>query len=161
MTVWVTNASPLIFLAKLDRLDVLKRAASAVLVPSVVIDEVLAVPDAAAAAIQESTRTWLEVRPATETDFERFLSSELGDGEAAAIALAAEEKGRVLLDDHQGREWARRLDVPIVGTLGLLLAARVQGEIPSLRDEIEALRRAGFRASQQLVEAVLVQAGED
>jgi uncharacterized protein len=55
---------------------------------------------------------------------------------------------------------AKRLGVAPVGTLGLLLAAKLRGEIESLRAEIDRLRDAGFRISLALSEAVLREAGE-
>lgn len=64
------------------------------------------------------------------------------------------------MDDLDGRRFARRLGVIAVGTLGLLLAARLRGDLPSLRAEIERLRAGGFRVSSALVEAVLRTAGE-
>jgi predicted nucleic acid-binding protein len=48
----------------------------------------------------------------------------------------------------------------VVGTLGLLLSARLRGEIPSLHAEIDRLRAAGFRMSEHLVTAALEASGE-
>lgn len=39
---WVVNASPLILLARIDRLDIIERLVPAILVPHAVIDEVRA-----------------------------------------------------------------------------------------------------------------------
>jgi hypothetical protein len=58
------------------------------------------------------------------------------------------------------RRFADRLGLRSVGTLGLLLAARLRGEIPFLRDEIARLRHGGFRAAPALVAAILREAGE-
>jgi len=44
--------------------------------------------------------------------------------------------------------------------LGLLLAARRAGIIPAVSPEIEALRKAGFHASEALVQRILTEAGE-
>jgi len=60
-----------------------------------------------------------------------------------------------------GRRLADRLGLRLVGTLGLLLAAKLRGEIPSLRAEIDRLRSGGFRASPALVEEILRPAGEE
>jgi predicted nucleic acid-binding protein len=48
----------------------------------------------------------------------------------------------------------------LVGTLGLLLAARLRGDILSLKEEIEQLQELGFYVAPDLVEAVLEEAGE-
>ena len=45
MTRWVVDTSPLIFLAKLDRLDLLRKGADEILAPPAVIEEVRAHPE--------------------------------------------------------------------------------------------------------------------
>jgi predicted nucleic acid-binding protein len=45
MSRWVVDTSPLIFLAKLNRLDLLRRSADELLVPTAVIEEVRASPE--------------------------------------------------------------------------------------------------------------------
>jgi predicted nucleic acid-binding protein len=45
VTTWVVDTSPLIFLAKLGRLDLLRRAADTVCTPQAVLNEIQAKPD--------------------------------------------------------------------------------------------------------------------
>jgi predicted nucleic acid-binding protein len=66
----------------------------------------------------------------------------------------------VVLDDFDARRFAWRVGLKPVGTLGLLLAARLRSEIPSLRAEVRQLQAAGFYVSEQLVAAALKDAGE-
>ena len=54
MSVWVVDASPLIFLAKLDRLDLLIKGASQILIPPTVLNEVQAHSDAATLRIENA-----------------------------------------------------------------------------------------------------------
>jgi predicted nucleic acid-binding protein len=90
------------------------------------------------------------------------LKRELGDGESEVIALALEtDAARIVLDDLDARRLADRLGLKLIGTLGILLAAKLRGEIPSLRAEIDRLRRGGFRAGAALVEEILRSAGEE
>ncbi len=42
------------------------------------------------------------------------------------------------------RRFASRVGLSPVGTLGILLAARLRGEIPSIREEIESSRSMVF-----------------
>jgi uncharacterized protein len=63
-------------------------------------------------------------------------------------------------DEPLGR-LADRLGLKLVGTLGLLLTSKLRGEIPSLRAEIDRLRRGGFRASPALVKEILRSADEE
>jgi hypothetical protein len=161
MTRWVVNTSPLIFLAKLDRLDLLRIGADEVLVPPAVLEEAQKYPDEAKRKIEEAASSWLKVTPVRDRGVVEVLLADLGPGEAEAIALAREKGAeRVVLDDLDGRRFARRVGLATIGTLGLLLAARLRGELPSLEAEIERLRAGGFRISTELVTAALRAAGE-
>src|SRR5436309_14135705 len=162
MSLWVADSSPLIFLAKLKRLDLLRREAEEVLAPPAVLGEIAEQDDEAKHQIEEAQRTWLEMRPVRDVRLLAVLKRELGDGEAEAITLALEtHAARIVLDDLDARRLADRLGLKLVGTLGLLLASKLRGEIPSLRAEIDRLRNEGFRASPALVEAILRAAGEE
>jgi predicted nucleic acid-binding protein len=161
MTLWVVDTSPLIFLAKLDRLDLLRKGAEEILIPPAVLEEVRAHADDAARIIEEALHSWLHVRAVRDHRMVEVLMADLDFGEAEAIALAKElAADRVIMDDLDGRRFARRIGVTAVGTLGLLLAARLRGEIESLRGEIERLRAGGFRVGEALIKAVLDEVGE-
>jgi len=161
MRLWVVDTSPLIFLAKLDRLDLLKRGAEQVVAPPAVFREIDEYPDAASEKIEDAKKSWLSIRAVEDRRLVDVLMADLDAGESEVIALALEvEAERVVLDDLDARRLAQRLGVARVGTLGLLLAGKLRGEIPSLRDEIGRLRQAGFRISPTLSQAVLREAGE-
>ncbi|NJL28499.1 MAG: DUF3368 domain-containing protein [Thermoanaerobaculia bacterium] len=75
--------------------------------------------------------------------------------------LAQETRAtKLVLDDLDARRRARRLGLPVVGTVGLLLAAKLRGELPSVAIEVDRLQKLGFHASESLVAAVLDAAGE-
>lgn len=158
---WVVDTSPLIFLAKLDRLDLLKRSADQVVAPTAVLREVGEYPDAANERIEQARQSWLSIREVEDRRVVEVLMADLDAGESEAIALALETKAeRVVLDDLDARRFAHRVGLSPVGTLGLLLAAKLRGELPSLQAEIERLRQAGFRLSPALSQALLREAGE-
>lgn len=160
MTVWVSNTSPLIFLAKIGRLELLRRAAPRILVPSVVLEEIRQQDDAASELVGRAVRDWLVVQNPDEGT-SRLVGAGIGPGESGALALAIESQAtRVILDDLDARRFARRLGLEVVGTAGLLLAARLRGEIPSLGDDLERLRLAGFFISDELQRRILAEAGE-
>jgi uncharacterized protein len=136
-------------------------ATGEVLVPPAVLGEIAEQDDEAKRQIEKAQRTWLNVRPVRDVRLLAVLKRELGDGEAEAITLALEtHAARIVLDDLDARRLADRLGLRLVGTLGLLLASKLRGEIPSLRAEIDRLRRGGFRASPALVEEILRSADE-
>jgi predicted nucleic acid-binding protein len=161
VTTWVVDTSPLIFLAKLGRLELLRDGADAVCAPRAVLAEVRAQPDEATLAIERASQTWLSVRQVSNRSAVEILLADLDLGEAETIVLAREiEADKVVMDDLDARRFARRVGLDMIGTMGLLLAARLREELPSLREEIERLQDLGFRVAQPLVEAVLKEAGE-
>lgn len=161
MTTWVIDTSPLIFLAKLGHLDLLRDGADTVYVPRAVLDEVRVGQDEAAQAIEKASLSWLSVRQVSNRDVVELLQADLDLGEVEVIVLARETNAdRIVMDDLDARRFARRLGFDLIGTIGLLLAARLRGEIPSVRNEIERLAALGFRVAPSLVEAVLKEANE-
>lgn len=161
MTTWVVDASPLIFLAKLERLELLKNHADTICVPQAVLEEIQAKADEAKCVIERATRSWLSVCQVSNRQAVEILSADLGLGETEVIILAKEiGADKVVMDDLDARRFARRVQLDVVGTMGLLLAARLRGEIPSLREEIEQLQALGFHVAIPLVEALRKEAGE-
>jgi uncharacterized protein len=161
MSVWVVNTSPLVFLGHLGRLELLRHEGREVCIPRAVAEEIAEKPDAAAHAVQRACTTWMQVRPITDHTAVTLVQATLHQGEAEAIVLATElHAERLVLDDQDARRFADRCGLKTIGTLGVLLAAKQRGAIPSLREEINALAALGFHAQPQLVAAVLQRAGE-
>lgn len=160
MTKRITNTSPLILLAKLDRLDLLRLGVDKVLVPSAVFKEIGAKGDVATKRVEAYRGVWLEECKVTRPELARLLP-DLGEGEVEVIVQAMQENiVDVCLDDQDARRIARRVGLQPIGTVGLLIAAKKRGLIPSLRAELDKLRAFGFWASERLVEQALREAGE-
>ena len=69
------------------------------------------------------------------------LRRELDQGEAEAIALAVQVKAEwTLLDERHARRVAKELGLRVTGVLGILLWARREGKLPSLKTAIAQLR---------------------
>lgn len=66
----------------------------------------------------------------------------------------------MLIDEREGRNAARRHDLAVTGVVGILLRADRDGRI-DLRQELDALRAAGFWISDDLYEEVLERANAD
>ena len=158
----VRNASPLIVFARVGRLDLLGEVYSTVLVPPAVWREVAeagARPGAAAIA----QAAWLQRRSvAAPRTVIQGTARRLGPGESEAIALASEFAGSVplLLDDLKGRRVALELGLPVVGSAGVLVAAKDLGLIAAVRPLLEDLRNAGLHLSRQAFTEILRRAGE-
>ena len=57
-------------------------------------------------------------------------------------------------------EQLKYLNIPKIGTIGILLKARQLGLIPKLKPEIERLQQTGFSISSSVVAEILKLAGE-
>jgi predicted nucleic acid-binding protein len=158
----VSNATPLIGLAVIQRFDLLRQFFGEITIPQAVYEEaVVSGRDIGGARREILAANWVKVVPVTDRLAVEVLLDELDLGEAETIVLAREiEADWVLMDERKGRLKLAQLNQPKIGTLGILLKARQDGIIPVLRPELEALCQNGFSISQQIVDEILRQVGE-
>lgn len=152
----VTDSGPLIALARLDLLPLLRRRFDTVLVPETVFLECTRRGDrpGALAIASASDAGLLHRTHVTGTD--RFAAENLLDaGESAALVLARRRAVPVLVDERKARRVAARLGIPVVGTVGVLVAARKASEVGPLRPIFELLGEFGYRLSDELVQEAL------
>ena len=155
----VVDAAPLILLAKLDALELLRLGAESVLAPSEVLSEVAQGADVAAARVRLARAQWLQECYA-RTPLPS-LPEALGAGERAVLEQALTlEEAQVVSDDLVARRAARQLGLTPIGTLGILLVAKRAGAISSLSECLQTLREMGMYLSDALVMRVLAEAGE-
>lgn len=161
----IADASPLIGLAKIGRLDLLQRLYQEVLIPPAVHSELQAGSQRPGG--QELLRAlddgWLKVAdpkdiPSTES---ALLRQVLDAGEAEAIALALHCSAVLLvIDEQRGRAIAQRRGLRIAGSGAVLLAAKRLGHIESVAAELDALYQVGYRLSPKLRSQLTAMAGE-
>jgi uncharacterized protein len=86
---------------------------------------------------------------------------ERGRHRTARFTLAALLGAKlVLIDERKGRAIARERGLNVRGTLGVLVEARQEGHITSLRSALDDLRAQGFRVALALVSEALQRVGE-
>lgn len=85
---------------------------------------------------------------------------DLGAGESQVIAHRLSNPAVAVLDDGEARACAQAHDLPLIGTLGVILRARKQGFIPAARPLIEELVAAGSFLDRSLVERELAKLHE-
>jgi predicted nucleic acid-binding protein len=159
----VCNSSVLIGLSSIQRLELLsRRFDEGIWIPEAVWREVVVAGKDRPGADAVSAARWIHRATAPTGALLNLLQAELDTGEAEAIALALSENiGVVLLDEQEARAVARRMNLTVVGTIGLLIWARKRGILPSLRAELDALRqRGGFHLGDQVCQEALKAIGE-
>jgi predicted nucleic acid-binding protein len=131
-----------------------------VLAPPAVWDEVTVQGQSLPGAYEVSQLTWLEIQ-VPERQVLQPLSILVDRGEAEAIALAQSiQNSTVLLDDAQARRVAERFGMQRIGTLGILRRAKNAGLIDQIRPYTEQLRANNLYIRQNVIDAVLRDAGE-
>jgi hypothetical protein len=157
----VCNAGPLITLAKISRLHLLRDLFGQITIPQAVYDEVVLRGSGRVGALEIRDAAWILVRSAGDRLSITLLREELGLGESEAIVLAQEINASwLLLDDALARRKANRIGIPVVGTLGVLLMAKDTGLISAVRPALDDLGKTDFRASQRVLDEVLLKADE-
>jgi predicted nucleic acid-binding protein len=149
----VADASPLIALEQIGHVSLLQALFKALVVPPAVAREI---------APSVPRQSWIVERQPTQPLAPQVLRARLGGGESEAISLALEQRAeRVLVDEKAARHLAQALGLNVIGTLGVLVAAKRKGMIPTVRPLVEALLEKNFWISPQLVERALSDIGED
>ena len=159
----IADTGPLIALARIGQLDLLRRLYGRVVVPSAVHTELAIDSNRPGAKVLAGVFAagWIAVDSVTDSSVRSELDQLLGPGEAEAIALAEQEDTRFLLiDDARGRRTARARGIPVVGVAGVLLAAKSRGELAAVGPVLDRLASAGYRLSPRLVAATLDRADE-
>ena len=159
----ITDASPLIGLARVSGVSWLKDLFGVVLIPSVVADEVLTghFPDQEALIQEAIGAGWLRLAADIETG---PPLPDLDEGEAASIRLALSfgqaSSTLLLIDERAGRATAMEFGLRVAGTAAVIGMARQRGLIPSARAVFAQLHASDFRIAVAVIETVLKRCGE-
>lgn len=140
----VSNSGPLIHLAKIDRLKLLKELFGEVIIPEEVKLEVVdrgkdeGIADAFLIE-GEIENGWILIDRSNDDKSKKIAESAgIERGEASAIMLAKKRNCAVLIDDLAARRFAIGLGLEVVGSIGVLVRSAKMGKI-SKRDALESL----------------------
>jgi len=157
----VSNTSPILNLAIVGQLELLRQQFGEILIPKAVLDELKVDEERPGSqAICEAIASgWIQVQEASNEPLVQLLKQILDQGEAEAIALAIDLKADwMLLDEREGRKVAKSLGLNVTGILGILLRTKQLGELESLQPVIdELINKAGFRIAPELLAQILAQ----
>ena len=158
----VSNTSPLINLAWIGQLDLLRELYGVVHIPEAVWHEIVVQGAGQPGAKEVGYADWIKRCAVENKHLVIALHQELDAGEAEAIALALEQQADLLLmDERLGRETARYFGLNYTGVIGVLIEAKHKGLIGSIKEYLDRLRAmAGFHISQPLYVKVLQDQGE-
>ena len=157
----VSDSTPLIYLAKIGRLDIIRNVFHKIHVPEAVKQgKALNMSDAS--IIEKAVGTWIikkRVEPEVDAEY-GFLdnNTRLGKGEKAAIKLCKQlDADYFIADDREARRVSRMLNIKPIGTCGTVVQAYSQGTITKREalQIIDDLVKAGFRINITVYRRIL------
>ena len=151
----VSDTTPLISLLKINRTDLLEKLFGDVLIPQAVFDERFQLE-----ADQIRQKKFIVVKPVNNPESVSILKRATGldQGESEAIVLTDELKADLLLmDEAKGRNVSAQMELRIMGTIGILMAAYEEHELTSdeVRECVDGWQRAGRHIGQRHYQMLL------
>lgn len=146
----VSDTSCLVLFDKLGKLDLLKSLFGKITVTDIIKKE-----------FGKPMPEFIKVKNPKNKVYQKVLENTLDSGEASALALALEEPEHLLIiDEYIGRKEAKRLQLTVTGTMGILIRAKEKGLISSVSEIIAEIEKTNVRLSESLIEEVKKKCGE-
>lgn len=131
----IADTSCLILLDKIRELNLLNQLFGEITITQEIADE-----------FSSELPNWFKIEHTVNKTYQKILEASLDRGEASAIAFAIEQKDCLLIiDDYKGRKFAEQLGIKITGTLGVLVQAKLSGQINSVKPILEKIKKTDFR----------------
>ncbi len=104
---------------------------------------------------------WVEIATVKDKYRQKLLEMQIDRGESSAIALALETPdSTIILDDYKARKIADQLGLIFTGTIGVIIKAKLNGIIPSIKPILEKIKQTDFRLSDDIELQALKEARE-
>jgi len=151
----IGDSSALIALSVMDRLDILEKLFNKVYVPKAVYNEVTKSNKA------ESKKLKLFLKDKVIEVKSHIVKIGLGKGELESIVLYQELNAKFLLiDDKRAKKFAQLNSINTIGSLGVILLAKENGLINSVKKDLEKLKDKNLYISKELINKVIKLAKE-
>ena len=161
----VSNTSPIMNLAIIGELSLLRDQFGEVLIPGAVLEELRVQENLPGSqVVRDAIKAgWIRIEAVKQDPLVRAMQRDLDKGEAEAIALAMQVNADwVLMDERDGRKAAKSMKSKVVGVLGILLKAQREGRLRSLKQAMDRLReKAGFYVRGDLYSAIIREGEEE
>ena len=156
----IINAPPIIALSLTNHLNLLQMLYGTLLMPPAVQVEVLAGGPKNIGVTELQAASWITLTPLNDPRRADLLS-DLDRGEAEVLALAQERNaGLVIIDERLARRHAKRLGLTLTGTVGILLRAKHDQLIPTIKPLLQTLVQSGIRLGDNVIAEALKLAKE-
>jgi hypothetical protein len=158
----VSDTSPVSNLILIQRLYILQKLFSEIIIPPAVDAEILALKQFDKDLSEYENANWIKVVQPANSQKVQMLETKLDAGEAQAIVLALETNCDLLLmDERIGTNIARREGLQTIGLVGVLIKAKEREIIKEVCEILEDLKQtSGFWLGDKLQNQVLENLGE-
>ena len=157
----VVNTTPLIALSHVEQLDILKELYGEIIIPEAVYKELSVKTDSVCKKAVDRSLDWIRVEQIKNQMAKTMYKTHLHDGEVEVMILAKEIAADVvIIDDANAKKHAKYLQLPVTGTLGVLIKAKQKCYIDELKPILQQMVENGIYISQSLIELCLKQVGE-
>ena len=159
----ILNATPLIYLGKKRKTELLRPIFEEAIIPVEVEREITRIEESPEAAQLRKAihEGWIRVRQPSEDRKRHIINlfSEIDEGEAAVIAVALEdEESTVIIDDAEARVAAEYFRLDVHGTLYVILEAYRRSILKSKKEVISIVNnmiKRGFYLSTEVYARLL------
>lgn len=156
----VVNTTPLICLAIINKLALLEELYGEIYIPSKVFEEAIKEEKLGSKEIEIWGKS--KVSFVKNILLKNNLMVNLDEGEAEVITLALDIKADlVIIDENKGRLIARYNGLKVSGTIGILLDAKRQGKLSSIKGYLDKLIYNGIYIGKDLYQEALILAEEE
>ncbi len=158
----ISDTGPIIALAKVKHLNLLKSLFEKVNITSVVYKELMAKTGEEADEIEYALKDFIKIEEIDSFPEIENMLKELGAGEKQVIELAYKNKDRavLLIDDKAGRNAAKKMNIHVSGTIGLLVIAKNKKLIENISVILKLMREKGYWFSDEIIETAKRLGGE-
>jgi len=150
----VSDTGPIIGLAKIDQIFLLKKMATEVLIPPFVQKELFGKIGVESDQIDQALSDFIQVtelRPSGPDIDEALAGLDEGERQSIHLAFTLKKDAILLIDDRAGRQVAENLNISKIGLVGILLTAKKMGFVENIRSLLQQLRANGYWLSEELV----------
>ncbi len=160
MAKWILNSTPIIVLARMKHAKLFQQLSEEMIIPLEVLHEILAGPN------DDPAKLWVEdegsifVKPSIPIS--PLVSAwDLGKGESAVLNWGYQNPGwEIVVDDKAARKCAKALNLPFLGSIGIIVRAKKSGFIERAAPLLQALSPNGFHINPEIIHEALQLAGE-
>lgn len=154
----VSNTTPIIWLASINRLDILEKLFGEIIIAEAVYSEIKAKQGY---GYEQVDSHFINVQRIQGQLYKNFLLTQLDLGEAETIILAKELTADfVIIDENLGYRFANNVGLTAIRTLSLLLKAKEKGFITEAKPLLDDMIDKGRWYSNTVYRSFLAKAGE-